>query len=257
MNVIREKRKLNFSSKRITPEIIRNIASIIDQESSQYTRQEKKQSFISFSVDATDNSSYESQSRQIFNENMIIDKKVLHRINMRFNTVDFSKNIEVQLLHFEKDENKENYILVSGEDSNWVNGCIARLSEAIELAQIQPNVSIKLRILWWVLVISLNVLIYRLGAPILKLDPPGNSGIITFFKTIYLFVPILSTMAFYNRAEDFINKLYPCIELQTGPQYLQIEKIKRAKLINFFLIIVVPILLAVLYDVLKLLVSVH
>ena len=115
MNLIREKRKLVFANKRITPDVIRNLAFIIDKESTIYRDQNTQGCFLIFSVDATDNSSYESQSIEIFKENVILEKKALQKVNIRFNTFDFSKNIELQILHTEKDENNENHVLVSGE----------------------------------------------------------------------------------------------------------------------------------------------
>jgi len=251
MSLIREKRKITFDNKRITPEIIRNLAHIIEQEASGYKNKNGGEYFLTFSVDANDNSSYESQSIEIFEPNILIDKKVLQKINMRFNTVDFSRNIELQILHIQKDENSSNFILVGGEDSNWVNGVIARLSEAIDLAKPQPRISIKLVYFSWTLIVLLNVAYFIPVWPYLIKQPAKQSTLIDFTKIILLFgLPIISL--FWGESwGDNIQELYPSIEIQTGPEYLQIEKSKRNRLTQLFLIIIVPLVLTAFYDLAK------
>lgn len=251
MNLIREKRKLIFSNKRITPEIIRNLALIFEKESAIYKDQNYQGCFLIFAVDAIDNSSYESQSIEIFKDNIILEKKVLQKINMRFNAFDFSKNIELQILHIEKDENKENYILVSGEDSNWVNGVITRLSEAIETAEPQPKIAYKLIVVSWTLLILFNMLYFWGIGGYLTKHKDSQGTLLAILKITMVFGFPIVTLYIGQRAENLIKKILPSIELQTGPHHSQIEKNKRRRIASIFLIIIIPTVLAAFYDLTK------
>lgn len=60
-SLIREKRKLVFEGKRFTPEIVRQFAAVIDEEG-----HKESSAVLLYSVDTTDESSFESSSSIIF-----------------------------------------------------------------------------------------------------------------------------------------------------------------------------------------------
>ena len=155
--IIREKRKLTFNEKRINPKTIREFASIIQKEVSSL----KEEYFLNYSVDATDDTSYESQSEEIFSENEIMEKKVLQKIGMRFNTLSNSKNIEMQITHSIAVNTANNFILVSGDDPNWVSGILGRLRETIDLAEEQPKYSKGFGWMNFGILILFNVVYFR------------------------------------------------------------------------------------------------
>lgn len=47
---------------------------------------------------------------------------------MKFFLPDYSKSIELQIIQTQEG-NKENYIVVGGRDTTWVNGIMARLAQ--------------------------------------------------------------------------------------------------------------------------------
>lgn len=79
-NLIREKRRVIFDNKQITPTTIRLLSNIIDEESR--TAKTLGLAILNFTVDATDGSSFESQSVIIFAENGIIEKKPIEKLSM-------------------------------------------------------------------------------------------------------------------------------------------------------------------------------
>ena len=169
---------------------------------------------------------------------------------MRFNTIDFSKNIEIQIVHAIADENKENFILVGGEDSNWVNGIISRLNEAIEISCPQPNVTRIYTALALIAVAVLNYLYFDLFGQYIKLlGKYGTLGSLALIALIFG-MPVAS-LYILRKINDLIEKLFPDVELQTGPQHFRMETVKRNKIMQIFLIIVVPIVLAASYDLAK------
>jgi hypothetical protein len=197
-----------------------------------------------YSVDATDNTSFESQSNEIFAENQIIENRVVRKVVMRFYTKDNSKNIEVQMMHLINDENSENFISVSGDEPNWVNGVLSRLSEIINNAESQSK--FKDRFSDWLIsaiLILINVEYFRL----VHFEKTQYELVATLYV---IGVPMLSACAAFW-LHGYIGKLWPSIELQTGPEYLQLATKKRNNMKWLMATIVFPILLAIIYDVVK------
>lgn len=245
-NIIREKRRLTFNLKIITPHTIRSFSDIIEKEISSLSPSEESDHYIMYSVDATDNTSFESQSNDIFKENQIIENRVIRKVNMRFYTKDNSKSIEVQLLHLINDENSENYISVSGDEPNWVNGVLSRLSQILDNTENQSKFTAKFSgYFLFILFILANIEYYRL-----VLDKLGKTPyeIVAF---IYVLGFPIATLIGAIQLNTYISKLWPDIELQTGPTYLQSAVTKRNKIQWVMASIILPILLTVIYDVSK------
>ena len=111
-------------------DIIKTESDNLDQSTSYY---------LMFSVDADDNSAFESESTEIFSETQIIEKKAVRKVRMLFYTNDNSKRIEFQAIHTEIDEKIDNFIAVSGDEATWVNGIYGRMIEIINSAEDQPK----------------------------------------------------------------------------------------------------------------------
>jgi hypothetical protein len=243
-SVIRERRRVPFEYRRITPDTIRAISAIIEEEISSLSK--KDDYYILYSIDATDNFFYESESNQIFSENEIIEKRIIKKVSMKFYTKNNSKNIDVLITHSLKNENLENYILVSGDDKNWVNGVLSRLSEVIELCEKQPKIGNMSGIIMFLTLILFNVVYFRYCYSYIT-DIISNGLLIMFFM---LGIPVLSFVCTIKFL-DYIDNLWPSIELQTGPNYQQIPKINRDKAMLIFLSVFLPLLLAFIYDLIK------
>jgi hypothetical protein len=242
-NIIREKRRLVFGYKRITPKIIRKFSEIIENEISQLNGDDF---YKIYSVDATDNTSFESQSNKIFDENEVIENRNVRKISMRFYTLDNSKNIEIQIVHSIQNENSENFILVSGDDSNWVNGILSRLTEIIKLAEKQPEIKDKSGYLMFFTFLLFNVVYFRMCFDFLE-KSISNTWLVIFF---IVGIPILS-LIFLSKFFTYLDGLWPSVELQTGPNYMQKPKENRNKAQWILVSIILPLLLALIYDLIK------
>lgn len=239
-NIIREKRRLTFNFKRITPKIVRNLSSILEQEVKEAS--DKNEYYILYSVD-TQKSSYESQSTIIFNEDQTIENQIVKKINMRFYTLDYSKNIEIQIVHSLKDEKFENFIMVSGDESTWVNGILGRLSDILNDAENQS----KFYFQYGGLVLFAVWLLFIIECFRLFTFDKINSTLAQF---LMLGIPLTMMLGAF-KLHDYLEKVWPSIELQTGPNHFQFASQKRSKIKWLMATILIPILLAVLYDVIK------
>lgn len=242
---IREKRKINFAYRIIKPHHIQQIAKIINQENIAANANKDVSSFVIYSVDATDNSSYESKSPIIFGDLGLLYTKVIHKVQMRFQTSNNEKNIEVQFLQILENETGNNYINVSGDDATWVNGIISRFSEIINSAQEQPKTHLVIDNLAIPVAIIFNVLFFRIFYTYIEhISYDWIRLVITFG------IPI-GTLLLFNRMSEYLKTLWPSMELQTGPKYLQATAMKRRKMNWILGSIFIPLLIGFLYDLLK------
>lgn len=244
-NIIREKRRLSFENKRITPVTIRSFAKIIEGEIKELTKKEAETVFLMYSIDAANDSSYESQSAEIFKEGEIIESKVVRKIFMRFNTIDNSKNIEIQIVHSLKNDKSENFILVSGDEANWVNGVLARFSEILKETESQPKYSKGLGYYMFILWVIFIYYYFRIFYP--EIDRISY----TWLKlAVLLGIPILSIILSF-RLFDYLNNLWPSVELQTGQEHQQIPAKKRRIIYGLIVVVFIPIVLEILSRTIK------
>ncbi len=240
---IREKRKIRIEDSIITPAIIKAVASTIDHEVRSLPNDQ--QYLLNYTIDTTDDSSYESQSPDIFNTSSIIDLKTLERVQIRFQTVSNDKNIEVQFRHSDKDDHVDNYIVVSGNDSVWVNGVLAQLTEIVDASEQQPIFKKYISFSIFLLCVAFNVLYFRFFYALIQTNKYGwIEGLLT------IGVPILSIYLFDKLAKN-LESIWPDVELQTGPNYMQIPAMKRKRMVLLMTLVIVPIITAFIYDVLK------
>ncbi len=244
VNSIREKRKFIIENKRITVQTLRDLANIIEHEV-KASKQESGESkvVVYYSVDAVDGSSFESQSAGIFDQELIVDRKVIQKVAIRFNTIDYSKSIEVNIVHSIKQEEADSYISVGGDDSNWVNGVMSRLTEVISICQSQP---VKLLPYWqWIqfvgVVLCFGVFIFFLKR-FEKLPDAGFSKLLLQFGP-----PALFAIGVFRLGAQ-LETLWPELEIQTGPVHLQTQVVKRNIVIQIFLIVIIPVALSILSE---------
>jgi hypothetical protein len=191
-----------------------------------------------------DNSSYESQSISIFDTNEILDKKPIHKITMKFNTLDYSKNIELQIIQTQ-DATPENYISVSGDDSIWVNGIIGKMSEVLNLGNGKPKIVNRLGLIITLLCIAFLYFYFRI-----MLLCKFNEGI-GFFPITFMVIIPFSILFGFVQLHNYLQTMWPDVELQTGPNYLQIPLQKREKLYWIIAAIAIPTALEIAFDLFK------
>lgn len=243
-SLIREKRRVTFSYKRINSAVIRALSQLIEDQVHD-SRTNQTEYYLLYSMDATDSTSFESTSNEIFREESLMDKKVLQKVVMRFYTLDHSRNIEIQIVHTLKNDNLDNFISVSGDNSTWVNGILQRLSEIISGAEEQSRVNSRYGgYLMLGFLIFINVEYYRL--------------FFNYFDSIGGWISVITVLVFppasifvATRIFNELDKIYPSIELQTGASHMQEQHKKRKSLQWWAVTIIIPLFLALLYDIFK------
>jgi hypothetical protein len=245
-NKIREKRKLAFSGKIFTPETVRQLAKIVHQEASDIMVSNKESVTTLYSFDSVDNSSFESEQPTIFEKEGLIEQKLMNRINIRLQTFDNSKNIEILISSSQDDDPVNNFILVGGDDSIWVNGIVSRFSEILNLAKSRKSMNSQIDISTFLSLIAFNIIYYRLFYS--SIQKIGNE----FLKTWVLVLGVsIGSMIFFQKLSEYLKTLWPSVELQTGTSYMQIPYQKRVKLKWILSAIGLPLLLGLIYDLLK------
>ncbi len=240
---IREKRKLFFSNKIVTPEVIRNLATMFHDEAASalaYTS-----TLLNFSIDAADNSSYESASPDIFSEGQLIGKKTITRITMRFQTFENDKNMELQLFHTQDTDSMENYVVVSGDNSTWVNGMMTRLNENLETCQKQPAVERIMSYTGLPVVVIFIIFYFRLFYHDI------NNSKNDWLKFIGIIGIPLAIIFLLQQLGKYILTIWPSVELQTAPGYQQKPLQKRRQFKFIITMVVLPIIMAFVCDLLK------
>ena len=235
-NAVRERRKIVISNVRISPETIRQLAAVIDSEADQ-----EAESAV-FSVDAMDNSSYESQSSAIFDRNGLLEKKPMQKVTMQYRRNDFSKNIEVQIIQTVAPV-QDNYVSVSGDDSLWVNGMISKMTEILTLSEQVPRFVAALEHLSWVFFIATMVLYFRF---IIFYGITEAQGWFPLFCV--LGIPI-ATLYSYTKAYEFMKSLWPAVELQTGAEYMNSPRRARNITWQIFAVVLAPILIGIGFEI--------
>jgi hypothetical protein len=245
-NKIREKRRLNFSGKIFTPEIVRQLASVFENESQSINNQNSEMLSTLYSIDATDNSSFESQDTAIFEKEGLIEQKVMSRINMRLQTFDNSKNVELQISSSQAADPINNFVLVSGDDSTWVNGTIARFSEILNRTKIQNTRHQQIAIGVLLTILAFNILYFRLFYHLI--EKVSSELLRVWVLTLGVSV---GSMILFNLTGEYLKTLWPSVELQTGASHLQISLQKRNKIKWLLSSIALPLVLGLVYDLLK------
>ena len=246
----------------VTGRIIRlnDLKTIADHLTELWNNQkDKSYSQLSFQAQCDDNSAFSSSSSDIFLPDSIISRKRVLTVKMTFRSGSYDKQASVELTH--SGPAYTNRILVSGDDSRWVNGTITNISEIIDAATPQ-NIFIRRHSAGLTLLLALgyghlimpifNIVVRNLPSSNPTINPSQRS--IVQLAIIYCFYYILLisigfTPATYTMAK--LKELWPPIELQIGPEHLNTERTRRTWLGIAFAGGVLPLIISAGYDLFK------
>lgn len=212
------------------------------------SKRNKHHSLLNFSIICSDESKYESEDTNIFEENSVNSKKV-ERINLSFHDYHNDRDIGIQLISGE--HSYGNAVEISGKDSNWVNGCLTKIKEIIEGAEPQFTLLKKLNLLLTILS-SMSVgtaflfVLVAVGRSVV-----GKSFISPYMLIIdepRIYLTSIFVMGYFPSIFiiGWLNKMFPNIELQIGPTHTFIEANRRTILYGAITLIVLPIILAMI-----------
>lgn len=261
MTRIKETRNFLFGNKILKLDDVHQIAQILNAEYMN-AQLKKERCSVNFEVSCEGGIAYESSDITIFDSHSIINSKKPLKILLWFSNYDSDSRIRVNFKQECNSKYSENSVLVEGYDSNWVNGVLGRIQDTIESIGPQAkNKGLYLNLIY----LASALLIGRIFTFIIQLLPFGSldeSKMSATLLTIRHFIHANAFiydyfMGFFVGASpaifirNYFEKLWPYLEIQIGPDHALGAKIRRAKLKNLVRLIIIPLALALLYDILK------
>lgn len=245
MQGIREKRKIVFSGIQLSESTIQAIADMVFQEFNNIQDIEKAEAFLLFSLDTNSNTAFESSSPEIYKNTEILNGNRIVKINMKFNSKDFMKSIEFQCVETLNKESLENYLYVSGDDSNWVNGIVSRLNLMISNSEKPPKINKYLSFLSLTTIILFNYVFFKLFLKYLEMIN------IDWLRSILVMGPPLLSLIYISKLFTYLENLWPMIEINLGQQRIKSYSDRRTRFYWIVSAIFVPLILGFVYDILK------
>lgn len=266
---MKETRRQNIKNKIFVKNNILNIGNIFFQEHEK-AKKEGNRSTIIFRLNCVDNTSYESESLSLFEDGNILDIKKASSIEMHFMNYELNSSLDFSIVN---GGGYSDFIFVSGEDQNWVNGLFTRLKETIDSVKPQDNWFLRHKtLLRHLAALGIGTIVYLMLYFMFILISSTDHPITTensFLIAILLFFNKHTFIQYlYNRIIgpwfvgyfwapfllDWLFELWPSIEFDFGPEHLKYEKMRRNRLYLFFIAVILPIIIAVSYDLAKLIV---
>jgi hypothetical protein len=256
MSPIKETRQIAFKDIVVKPEDVRTLAKVMTDAAEAF-----KKPKLSFEVQAEGGRSYESETVELFEKGGVLDTKQILSIELLFTDHETGSRIRINLTHGRAGDGYSNYLEVIGRNSTWVHGTTRKLEETLsefeEQASWPRKWEIPLKIVaafgigraWVALqdfvmfhVIHIQPVTPRphwvdAAMPYVSVILWGLSFGIGLFPSIFLTNKLL--------------ELWPSVELRMGREWAQLSKTRRDRLWLFFTIAVLPLLIALVYDLLK------
>jgi hypothetical protein len=262
---IRENRFHTITDKVFTLENVYELATLLSDEFEK--EKSSKDAWLNFTAKCFDNSSYESQSVNLFAANSTLAKKRVKSINMEFRKGN-EKHINIKIVHGhitvdDKDISSSEFD-VGGTDSFWVSGIENKIFELIQSFKIQDNYIYRHRIKFlWVSFISGTYLFGKVVdltkyqeknfEPYWSIFSWGDSGeIFGFLFLAFLlggFVIWLITSNIISKSIDY----WPITEINIGPAHFNKEKKQRQFYTYLVTSLILPVLLSVIANIITLL----
>lgn len=260
MNEIIENRQTVIRRKVLTLESVRAVARVLLAEYEGLAEDEKPKAQLTFTIRCDDGSSYQSEGIELLADDSVITQKRITNVTLSYFHYPTKSRVEVALRH----GSIEGTITVTGSNRKWVAGMQDALSGLFQSFRPQNNPFEKYS-KWIGFAAAMgigSILVFLIS--LLSFEPPKEEDrqkylwltdalvafpflkyVIKYSLTWFVGMPWTSSL------ENRFSNLWPSIELQIGPEHLQTEKLRRNLLIQFSVLAVVPLLLAVIYDIAK------
>lgn len=245
---MKEKRSFEIKSKIVTPADVRRIANLFYDISSEYVNSVQKNDPNAdyrrgFKVVTTDGTEYSTATLDIFKSEGILDSKNVQEIGMSFWVYKLNTDISIRLRD-SRYNGWGNHISVEGIESTWVSGTFSRLLECVNSWKNQSSIGKKYK---WLISVLIGLLLgWAIGTVVLSIISVFSAKFEFSWLSPYL-IPFMGFAGFGTFiAEHYITKLWPEIEIVSGPEHSR-ELSKKRKRITFVLTaIVLPLTLGVL-----------
>ena len=251
------------------PEVLRFRLKLAFDKQRELSDRSKHRAMSQFKIEFSDNSSIEGDSSVILNDNYIFGPFRPVRVIFRFHNYDMDRSLELSLSH--GDSSYGNIVEVIGTEDRWVNDCYMQLKNAVD--------SVRPQTLWFRRhgTLTLHLIALGLGSLIqlcfdivigwfmdvsgmfsiikpLPPDSPWRSFFASLLPLFYLWRWLWRWFLGWWWAFDirvWLFSLWPNIELDIGSEHLKLEKKQRQRLCTVICLIVLPIIAAMIYDIIK------
>lgn len=263
--IVKQSKKIEIVNKIFKLNDLQNIARLFNDEYED-SKSNNLNPSMSFEVYNDKDSVYESSDSALFSDELLFSTLSVHMVKMNLRSNDFStRRLELMLKPTSSNYFSDNNITIYGYDSNWVNGVTARLNDILE--SIQPQSEYKrfvLRLSHFLsaLVIGRIFIFLILILSPSKPDLTDMSSTTLAIRSAVQYSSFTYNISIYLLSFIFgffpaievrlkLRNIFPNIEFQIGPEHKQLAKRKRNKLIQIFIFIVIPLMLMLLYDIIK------
>ena len=260
MEKIIENRQLSIGNKVLTLPNVRALAKAVVAQFESIPLDDRNKAELRFVARCDDGSSFQSEEIDIFAEDSVIAQKRVTHVTLTYSHYPTKARVEVALRHGDM----HSTITVSGRNRIWVAGTLQTLNSLFSSFPPQDSPYLKYsRAIDFAIAMGIGSILYLLVA-LIPLSPSREddarkvvwlSSALREFPMLHYVIKYALTwflgMPWTSLVTNRFKQLWPSIELQIGPEHLLTEKLRRKLLAGACLLGVVPLLLAVLYDILK------
>jgi len=259
---MKQSRRLFIEDKVISKVNLKYIANIFFKENA-YSEKGNKLETTQVTINCVDNSTYQSNSINIIEDNGIIDIKKILSIEFYF----YDDLIKKRIFFFITEGNGNSYVQISGDDSDWVNNLFTIFTEYINSIKPPDNWVLKnKKVLRQIIALGIGKIIlfvsYFIFSLFIQPDEYPTVGVLAIrgfldnneLIKIILFewlVPWLCGLTWTPLIFLSISKFWPKIEFDFGPEHLKSFKIRRKNANIFISLVIIPSILMIIYDVAK------
>lgn len=260
-DTIKISRELKIYGRIVKPDNIRELAKRVYEE---YVSDKSNHKDINFILRGIDETQYESEDIKIFSNNGILDTRRIIAVEITYSNHTNDKRISIKLKHTITDYEWGNVIFVSGSDKLWVDGVIKYFEDTIANWEKQPNWPHKYGSLLAVIfavgigigigLLCLNILNFIFAYVIVVHPISPKPGWIIVLQVLFISLGLSSGIWPACYIANKLKRLYPIVELRTGPKHMQLET-KRKKLVAAVISRgILPLVISLIVELIKIII---
>ena len=259
---ITESRELRIKERIVRQKDLYRLACFV-YEQFEKSKSDEEYDYIRYQATADDGTVFSSKSPKIFEDSVVLSKRLTSvDIDLRIN----NPYLEMRIRLAHGTATYSNYITVTGTHAEVVSGFLSRLADIIDAFPPQSVWARKHRKVWEsILAAGIGIVLLRIWGWLLFSSRGASTSTArsTALAQLVEHYPFLGYLLVYGMAwltgmpivmlefRDKVEKLWPSVEFQIGPEHKLIEKRRRIWLAQVITLGVLPLLLSFIYDVLK------
>jgi hypothetical protein len=267
---MKESRKITIANKRFSMADVMAIAALFTTavEDSKFKGGRPEVSFEVLNMDGT---RFEADQATLFSEDGVIGLRPPKAIEMSYGDYKLGRRMTFAVSH---GGSYSDAFAISGTDTAWVRSTFLGVRERIDALESTENwftrhpgltAFIGVLGLGSLEAFCLDTLTEMIVVPALRTWPPSPATIKSLQNSELLQLgAVLSQSAMWSWIRCFLlgglpwgyfkpwfYSAFPSIDLQLGPSHQRLDEVRRRRIIQFAMIVILPILVNVVYDVMK------